>query len=122
MIFQLGAHVRKLFNSCKVYGMTIPFTPTDTSTAIKQTILENKINECYVRPIVFYDWDEVGVNPHGNQIHMAIAVWPWFGVMTTRTRNGSSRLLRKIFTQRRSFSKTLAWPLDGFARQRLLLL
>ncbi len=77
MIFRLDAHVKRLYNSAKIYSMEIPYKPSETIMAIKQTILENRIKECYIRPIVFYGWDEVGVNPRGNKIHLAIAVWPW---------------------------------------------
>jgi branched-chain amino acid aminotransferase len=77
MLFRLDAHLKRLYNSAKIYGMSIPYASDELVTAIKNTIKENKINECYVRPIVFYGWDEVGVNPAGNRVHLAIAVWPW---------------------------------------------
>ncbi len=76
-IFRLEDHVKRFFNSAKIYGMPIPFQPNDISNAIKQTIRENKIDECYIRPIAFYGWEEAGVNPKGNKVHVAIAVWPW---------------------------------------------
>jgi branched-chain amino acid aminotransferase len=77
MIFRLDAHLKRFYNSSRIYGMRIPFATDETADAIKSIIIENKINECYIRPIAFYGWDEVGVNPTGNQVHMAIAVWPW---------------------------------------------
>jgi branched-chain amino acid aminotransferase len=77
MIFRLEAHVKRLQDSCRIYDMAIPYARAEISDAIKLTIVENKINECYIRPLVFYGWDEVGVNPTGNKIHLAIALWPW---------------------------------------------
>ncbi|MHB8565799.1 MAG: branched-chain amino acid transaminase [Nitrososphaerales archaeon] len=77
MIFRLDSHITRLFDSAKIYGITIPYTFAEVTRAIKQIIKSNNINECYIRPIVFYGWDEVGVNPEGNKIHLAIAVWPW---------------------------------------------
>ncbi|MCL4519208.1 MAG: branched-chain amino acid transaminase [Thaumarchaeota archaeon] len=77
MIFRLDAHNKRFYNSAKIYGMSIPYTPEEVASAIKDTIRGNKINECYIRPILFYGWDEVGVSPKGNQVHLAIAVWPW---------------------------------------------
>ena len=76
-IFRLDEHIKRFYNSALIYGMPIPYAPDETSDAIKTVIRENKINECYIRPIAFYGWDEVGVNPVGNRVHMAIAVWPW---------------------------------------------
>lgn len=77
MIFRLDAHLARLFNSAKIYDMKVPYSAKDVSDAVKQTILGNHIEECYIRPLVFYGWDEVGVNPEGNKVHLAIAVWPW---------------------------------------------
>jgi len=76
-IFRLDAHLKRFYNSARIYGMQIPFAPDETSDAIKTTIKENNIDECYIRPIAFYGWDEVGVNPVGNRVHLAVAVWPW---------------------------------------------
>lgn len=77
MVFRLGEHIKRLYNSARIYGIPIPYAPDEVSNAIKSTILANNINECYIRPIVFYGWDEVGVNPRGNKVHLSIAVWPW---------------------------------------------
>jgi len=80
-IFRLDEHVKRFFNSAKIYGMPIPYAPDELSDAIKTTIKENHLNECYIRPIAFYGWDEVGINPTGNKVHVAIAVWPWSAYM-----------------------------------------
>lgn len=77
MIFRLNEHIKRLYNSARIYGMPIPFAPDEVASAIKRTIRENNIDECYIRPLAFYGWDEVGVNPVGNRVHLAIAVWPW---------------------------------------------
>src|SRR5271154_2749261 len=60
MIFRLDAHLKRFYNSAKIYGMTIPYSPAEVAVAIENTISENKIDECYIRPIAFYGWDEVG--------------------------------------------------------------
>ena len=73
MIFRLDAHLKRFYNSARIYGMQIPYAPDEVSSAIKETIRSNNINECYIRPIAFYGWDEVGVNPQGNRVHLAIA-------------------------------------------------
>ena len=77
MIFRLDAHIKRFYNSARIYRMSIPFAPDEVVSAIKRTIRENNIKECYIRPIAFYGWDEVGVNPQGNRVHLAIALWPW---------------------------------------------
>jgi branched-chain amino acid aminotransferase len=76
-IFRLADHVKRLFNSAKIYQMPLQFSPEEVSEAIKDTIRANKIEECYIRPIAYYGDDEVGLNPLQNKTHLAIAVWPW---------------------------------------------
>ena len=80
-IFRLDEHVRRFYNSAKIYGMVIPFAPDEIADAIKATIKENHLSECYIRPIAFYGWEEAGVNPKSNKVHVAIAVWPWAAYM-----------------------------------------
>ena len=77
MIFRLDEHIKRLYRSAKIYDMKIPFAPGELTSGIKSLILENKIEECYIRPIVFYGSDEPGVNPVGNKVHAAVAIWPW---------------------------------------------
>jgi branched-chain amino acid aminotransferase len=80
-IFRLDDHVKRFFNSAKIYGMPIPYAPDEISNTIKTTIKENHISECYIRPIAFYGWDEAGINPAANKVHVAVAVWPWSAYM-----------------------------------------
>jgi branched-chain amino acid aminotransferase len=77
IIFRLDAHIKRFFRSALIYDIKIPFEKEQIATAIKDLFIANKIDECYIRPIVFYGWDEVGVNPKGNKVHVAIAMWPW---------------------------------------------
>ncbi len=76
-VFRLDAHMKRLFRSAKIYEMEIPFSSEEIVKGIKSLIAANRIEECYIRPIAFYGWDEVGINPKGNKVHLAIAMWPW---------------------------------------------
>ena len=75
--FRLGPHVKRLFNSAKIYRMDIPFTEEKVSEAILETIRVNKMEECYVRPIAFRGYSELGVNPFPNPVNLCIIVWKW---------------------------------------------
>ena len=77
MIFRLDAHMKRLFRSAKIYDMVIPFSQDEIVKGIKSLISANNIEETYIRPIVYYGSDEVGVNPKGNKVHVAVAMWPW---------------------------------------------
>ena len=68
--FRLGPHVKRLFNSAKIYRMDIPFTEAQVSEATLETIRVNKMEECYVRPIALRGYSELGVNPFPNPVNL----------------------------------------------------
>jgi len=76
-IFQFGEHVRRLFNSCKIYRTDIPFSPAEIEEAILETIRANSLRQCYIRPLIFRGYGELGVNPLKNPIDVVILVWEW---------------------------------------------
>jgi branched-chain amino acid aminotransferase len=76
-IFRLEAHTKRLYNSCKIYRMDIPYPPSDLKQAIIQTIQANRLKECYIRPIVYRGYGTLGVDPFPNPVDCAILVWEW---------------------------------------------
>ena len=76
-IFRLREHTERLFNSARIFLMQIPFTPEQLIDAQKQVVRANQLESCYVRPIVFYGSEKMGVSPIGARVHVAIAAWPW---------------------------------------------
>jgi branched-chain amino acid aminotransferase len=76
-IFRLDAHLRRLYDSAKIYRCNIPYTKQQLEIAIKDTIKANSLKACYIRPIVYRGYGEVGVNPSGSPIEVSIAVWEW---------------------------------------------
>ncbi|RMG74558.1 MAG: branched-chain amino acid transaminase [Nitrospirae bacterium] len=76
-VFRLKEHVKRLFDSAKIFLMDIPFTQEEIEEAILLTIRENGVSECYIRPLVFIGEGAMGLYPEGNPIRVAIAVWPW---------------------------------------------
>jgi branched-chain amino acid aminotransferase len=76
-IFRLKEHTERLFNSCKIYRMEIPFTREQINQAIIELIKINKMDECYIRPIVYRGYEQLGVDPTGVPIDVAIGVWKW---------------------------------------------
>jgi branched-chain amino acid aminotransferase len=75
--FRLEPHVNRLFNSAKIYRMDPPYSREEISDAILETIRVNKLEECYVRPVVCRGYEELGVNPFPVPITVFIAVWEW---------------------------------------------
>lgn len=76
-IFRLEAHTQRLFNSCKMYRIEIPYSQEEINQAIIKIIETNNYKECYIRPIVFRGYRTLGVNPLSNPIVTAILVWEW---------------------------------------------
>ncbi len=74
---RLGEHVDRLFNSAKIYRFKMPWTREQVVQACLETVKANKLEECYIRPLVYRGYGEVGVNPLKNPVNLAIAVWPW---------------------------------------------
>lgn len=76
-VFRLQDHMRRLENSAKVVNMKLPYPVDELVEATKETIRANEIEECYIRPIAFYGYGVMGLNPGGSPVSVAIAVWPW---------------------------------------------
>ncbi len=76
-IFRLDNHVNRLFDSTKIYQTDIPYSKKQITDAIIQTIHANKMKSCYIRPLVYRGYGDVGVNPLNNPVDVAIATWEW---------------------------------------------
>jgi branched-chain amino acid aminotransferase len=76
-VFRLKDHVERLFKSAHIFTIKIPFKEEEIFEAIKETIRVNKIDSCYIRPIVFIGYGNMGVYPKNNPVQVAIAVWKW---------------------------------------------
>jgi len=77
-VFRLTDHINRLFNSAKVFLIDVPYTPADLVAASKKVVRVNGLdNGCYIRPIVYLGYGEMGLNPLPCPVSVAIAAWPW---------------------------------------------
>jgi branched-chain amino acid aminotransferase len=76
-IFRLDKHLRRLIDSVKIYKTECPYNEAQLEEAILQTIRANNMKECYIRPIVYRGYGDVGVNPLPCPVDVTIAVWEW---------------------------------------------
>ena len=76
-VFRLVDHMERLVNGCKIAQIPCPYNAQDLIDATLQTIKANKLEECYVRPIVYRGYGTMGVDPTEAPVDVAIAVWPW---------------------------------------------
>jgi branched-chain amino acid aminotransferase len=75
--FRMVDHVRRLFDSAKIYRMPIPYSQEEVTEAILSTIRANNLEACYVRPIVYRGYGTLGVDPSGCPVDVVVAVWKW---------------------------------------------
>lgn len=76
-VFRLRDHVDRLFDGCKIYRIEIPYAREQIEAAILETIRANRLEACYVRPLVFRGYESLGVDPFPCPIDVAIAAYPW---------------------------------------------
>jgi branched-chain amino acid aminotransferase len=76
-IFRLQDHVDRLFESAHVSMMVIPYDKKQLTDAIVETVRVNRLDACYIRPLVYIGYGAMGLYPGGNPIRVAIAAWRW---------------------------------------------
>lgn len=76
-IFRLREHIERLLYSASVLKMNLPYTCDEICEAVKQVVRVNELPAGYIRPIAFYGYGKMGVNPVGSPPQLAIACWPW---------------------------------------------
>ena len=76
-IFRLREHMQRLINSAKIYRMELPYSVNDFSNIACELVRLNKLNACYVKPIVLRGYGEAGVNPFKSPIEIYMACWSW---------------------------------------------
>ncbi len=76
-VFRLTEHIERLFNSAKILGMEIPYTVDELIVATKQTVAATGLSSCYIRPIAYLGYGEMGLNTLPCSVDVSIACWPW---------------------------------------------
>jgi len=76
-VFRLTDHIQRLLDSAKLIMMEIPFSRDELVEACKLTVRESGLDSCYLRPIAYLGYGEMGLNPLPCPVNVSIAVWPW---------------------------------------------
>ena len=78
-IFRLNEHIKRLFNSAKIYRMNIAFTPQELNQACKDIIVTNELNSgAYIRPIAFRGYNDLGLHASkDDDVEVVVAAWEW---------------------------------------------
>ncbi len=76
-VFRLKDHIDRLYYSADTLKMKIPFSKEEFTEAVKETVRKNSLKAGYIRPICFFGYGKMGLNPAGAPVNCSIAVWPW---------------------------------------------
>ncbi len=76
-IFKLEEHTKRLFNSAKILQMKIPFDPVVISDAQKKVVVANELESAYIRPLIFYGSEGMGLRADNLSVHVMVAAWDW---------------------------------------------
>jgi branched-chain amino acid aminotransferase len=76
-VFRLDAHTERLYDSARIYRMDVPYTPEQMNRAILDTISANRMEACYIRPVIYRGYGQLGVNPFPCPVDVSIMVWDW---------------------------------------------
>ncbi len=76
-IFRHREHLERLFASAELYYMPVPYTLEQLRAATHELIAANGLSQCYIRPIVFRGYGQMGLNPLDCEVSVSIAAWPW---------------------------------------------
>ncbi len=76
-IFRLRDHIERLFNSAKIFMIDIPYTVDELCAATVELVRVNALDSCYIRPIAYLGYGEMGLNPLPCPVNVSIAAWPW---------------------------------------------
>lgn len=98
-IFKLEEHTRRLFDSAKIMNMNIPFSPEALNHAQKEVVRENNLKTAYLRPMVFYGDEGMGLRASGLSVRVMVAAWEWGAYM------GQEALERGIIVKSSSLTR-----------------
>ena len=76
-VFRLTDHIERLLDSATLIMMEIPYSRDELVEACKLTVRESGLDSCYIRPIAYLGYGEIGLNPLPCPVNVSIAVWPW---------------------------------------------
>ncbi len=98
-VFRLREHIKRLFDSAKILGMSIPYTPEQITEASLQCIRENKLESAYIRPMCFLGSEGMGLHADSLKTHAMVATWEWGAYL------GAENIERGIRIKTSSFAR-----------------
>lgn len=98
-IFRLEDHTRRLFDSAHIMGMEMPYSQAEISEVQKQVVRKNDLPAAYIRPLVFYGSEGMGLRAAGLKVHVMVAAWEWPSYMSPELLEQGIRLRTSSYTR-----------------------
>jgi len=98
-IFRLQEHTRRLFDSAHIMGMTIPFDEQTISEAQRTAVRENGLESAYIRPMVFYGSEGMGLRADNLKVHVIVAAWDWGAYLGEEALENGIRIRTSSYTR-----------------------
>ena len=98
-VFRLNEHVQRLFNSAHILNMPMPYDFATVETACREAIAKNNLDSCYIRPVVFYGSEGMGLRADTLKTHVAIAAWEWGAYLGAEGLEKGIRIHTSSFTR-----------------------
>jgi branched-chain amino acid aminotransferase len=98
-IFRLNEHIKRFFNSAHILGMPVPYETDTLRQACIDTVVNNKLDSAYIRPIAFYGSESMGIRADMLKTHVAIAAWEWEAYLGSDGMEKGIRIRTSSFTR-----------------------
>lgn len=98
-IFALEAHTNRLIDSCKILGMKLPWDKQELMAAQIAAVRDNNLDSAYIRPMVFYGSEAMGLRADGLKVHVIVAAWEWGAYLGAEGMEKGIRIKTSSFTR-----------------------
>ncbi len=98
-IFRLDDHVRRLFDTAHILGMEMPYSRTQIRQACIDSVTQNKLETAYIRPLVYYGSEGMGLHAENLSVHVSIATWVWGAYLGADALEKGIRIKTSSFTR-----------------------
>ncbi|MDG4811772.1 branched-chain amino acid transaminase [Hydrogenovibrio sp. 3SP14C1] len=98
-IFRLEAHTDRLFNSAKIMNMSMPFSKEQLNEAQRAAVRDNDLKSAYIRPMVFYGSEGMGLRADNLKTHVMVAAWEWGAYMGEENLQKGIKIATSSFTR-----------------------
>ncbi|MGB9113049.1 MAG: branched-chain amino acid transaminase [Acidimicrobiales bacterium] len=104
-VFRLRDHLQRLDRSARMLMLALPYSEEELAKAVKDTVRSSGLDECYIRPLAYLGYGEMGVNTLTSEVRVMVAVWPWVSYLGAAAEEKGARL--KVSTWARHDARSL---------------